>query len=142
MTSVAPLFYAVLILQPIIFFYSPQLKIMELGEESATSLGIETNKTRAILIICAVFLVAMATAVTGPISLVSFLSGPISKRIAGSWKSNIIIAGLFGSLLVLSADIMGQFAFKSTLPVGVITGLLGAPYLIILLVKMNRKGTF
>jgi len=49
-------------------------------------------------------------------------------------------AGLVGASLVLVADLVGQFAFVYRFPVGVITGLLGAPYLILLLIRMNRKG--
>ena len=46
----------------------------------------------------------------------------------------------YGSLLVLVADLAGQFAFDSRYPVGVITGALGAPYLVYLLIRINRSG--
>jgi len=46
---------------------------------------------------------------------------------------------MVGASLVLGADLIGQFAFHTQFPVGVITGILGAPYLLFLLIKMNRK---
>ncbi|MFV0395425.1 MAG: iron chelate uptake ABC transporter family permease subunit, partial [Coprobacillaceae bacterium] len=49
-------------------------------------------------------------------------------------------AGLVGAILVLGADLIGQFAFGTRFPVGVITGILGAPYLLLLLIRMNRSG--
>jgi iron complex transport system permease protein len=49
-------------------------------------------------------------------------------------------AGLVGAVLVLGADLIGQLAFNTRFPVGVITGILGAPYLIILLIRMNQTG--
>ena len=49
-------------------------------------------------------------------------------------------AGLVGALLVLVADLVGQFAFDTRYPVGVITGALGAPFLVYLLIRSNRSG--
>ena len=45
-----------------------------------------------------------------------------------------------GAVLVLAADLVGQFAFGARYPVGVITGALGAPYLIYLIARTNRTG--
>ncbi len=140
LTELPPLMIAVLILTPVAIMYGKQLSILELGEQTASSLGISTDKTRLILIVCAVFLVAIATATTGPIAFISFLAGPIANRLVGVGASNIIPAGLVGVNIVLIADLIGQFAFEYRFPVGVITGLIGAPYLIYLLIKMNRKG--
>ncbi len=116
------------------------LQMLELGEQSAISLGVRTDLTRILLIGSAVVLTAFATAVSGPIAFVAFLSGPIAKRIVGSGKSHALPSALVGALLVLVADFIGQFALGIKLPVGVITGILGAPYLILLLIRMNRTG--
>ncbi|GAF17359.1 ABC-type Fe3+-siderophore transport system, permease 2 component [Bacillus sp. JCM 19046] len=69
------------------------------------------------------------------------MSGPIAKRLVGVGFSNVIPAGLVGANLVLAADLVGQFAFETRFPVGVITGMLGAPFLLYLLIRMNRKGS-
>lgn len=142
MNSLIPVISATLILTPAILYYGRHLSMLELGEEAAQSLGVHTDRTRVILIISSVLLVAMATAATGPIAFVSFLAGPISKRLVGGGGPQTMAAGLFGAALVLAADLFGQFAFETRFPVGVITGLLGAPYLIFLLIKMNNNGEF
>ena len=92
------------------------------------------------LTIAAVALIAFATAAAGPIAFVAFLSGPIAARIVGPGGSLMVPAALVGALLVLCADFAGQFAFGTRYPVGVITGVLGAPYLVYLLVRTNRSG--
>lgn len=140
LSDTPPLIIAVLLLTPLAMAFSKHLSILSLGEEAATALGVSPNKTRMILIIIAVLLVAFATATTGPIAFISFLAGPIANRLVGVGLSNIIPAGLIGLNIVLMADLIGQFAFSYRYPVGVITGLIGAPYLIYLLIKMNRKG--
>ncbi len=140
MSELPPLLITVLIFAPIVVALGKHLSILELGEQSASSLGVGTDKTRIALIFSSVCMLAIATATTGPIAFVAFLSGPIAKRLVGAGFSNAIPAGLVGVVLVLAADLVGQFAFQVRFPVGVITGILGAPYLIYLLIRMNRKG--
>lgn len=140
MNEVVPLMLVVVVFTPIMLVLSKQLSMLELGDQMATSLGVATDKLRVILIVGSVFMIAIAAATTGPIAFISFLAGPIANRIVGVSASNILPAGLVGANLVLFADLIGQFAFEYRFPVGVITGLLGAPYLIYLLIRMNRKG--
>ncbi|WP_026672282.1 FecCD family ABC transporter permease [Alkalihalobacterium bogoriense] len=140
METLSPLVLTVLIFTPIIIALGKRLDLLELGEEAATSLGIHTDKTRLVLVISSVLIIALATATTGPIAFVAFLAGPIAKRLVGVGFSNMIPAGLVGIILVLASDLIGQFAFATRYPVGVITGILGAPYLLYLLIRINRKG--
>ena len=140
MKSIPSLFVITIIFTCIILLLENHLKVMELGEDLSISLGVNTNLIRIVLIISAVFLIAFSTSVTGPISFIAFLSGPISKRLVGTGCKNIFISGLIGAILVLSSDLIGQFALNTRYPVGVITGVLGAPYLLILLLKLNKKG--
>ena len=111
-----------------------------LGDEFATTLGIRLNLVRIILILSAVFLIAFATSTTGPIAFVAFLAGPIASKIVGRGSSNVLASGLVGALLVLSSDMIGQYVFSTRFPVGVITGILGAPYMLFLLICINRRG--
>ena len=112
-------------------------ELLDLGEQTATSLGVHTDKTRIVLLTSSVIILALATATTGPIAFVAFLSGPIANRLVGIGFSNIIPSGLVGIILVLASDLVGQFAFVARYPVGVITGILGAPYLIYLSVRSS-----
>ncbi|MCF2648405.1 FecCD family ABC transporter permease [Niallia sp. Sow4_A1] len=139
MENLYALMVTVLIFAPIIILLGKRLDMLELGEQTATSLGVNTDRTRVTLIISSVLIIALATATTGPIAFVAFLSGPIAKRLVGIGFSSVIPAGLVGIILVLASDLIGQFAFVARYPVGVITGILGAPYLIMLLIRMNRK---
>ncbi|MFC4410073.1 FecCD family ABC transporter permease [Chungangia koreensis] len=139
--TVLPLFILLVISTPIFIYLSSHLEMLELCEQAATSLGVSTNRVRIMLLVSAVLIIALATATTGPIAFISFLAGPIARRIVGVGFSALIPSGLIGVILVLAADLIGQFAFETRFPVGVITGIIGAPYLIFLLIKMNRKGS-
>lgn len=140
MTQIPSLIIAVTIFGSLILILGRSLRLFELGEQSAIALGVRTDRIRLLLIVSAVFLIAFSTAVTGPIAFVAFLAGPIATRLVGTGTSNQLPAGLVGASLVLGADLLGQFAFDTRFPVGIITGILGAPYLLFLLIQMNRKG--
>jgi iron complex transport system permease protein len=140
MKDIPGLFLVILIFGSMLIVLGRHLKILELGEHSAITLGLRTDQARLFLVLSAVFLIAFATAVTGPIAFVAFLAGPIAGRLAGAGSSNVIPSGLTGAVLVLLADIIGQYAFDIRFPVGIITGILGAPYLLYLLIRMNRTG--
>lgn len=140
MDAIPPLAIAIVVLVPIVLLLSRNLSVLELGDASAISLGVKVDRTRVLLVITAVALACFATATTGPIAFVAFLSGPIASRIVGPGNSLVIPAALTGACLVLGADLLGQFAFDMKFPVGVITGILGAPYLLYLLIRASRKG--
>lgn len=140
MTKIPSLFFVVIIFGLLIFLFGRHLKILELGEQSAITLGVRTDVTRLLLILSAVFLIAFATAVTGPVAFTAFLAGPIAARLVGIGSPNELPSGLVGAILVLGADLIGQFAFDTRFPVGIITGILGAPYLLYLLIRMNKTG--
>ena len=117
-----------------ILLLNRQLSMLQLGEAHAV------RRIRLTLILLALLLVAFATSVTGPVASVAFLSGPIATRLSGNGKNGMLTSALTGSTLVLASDLIGQFALPSRYPVGVVTGILGAPYLLFLLLQMNDKG--
>jgi iron complex transport system permease protein len=132
---------AFVVFAPLLLSRSGQLGAMQLGDDAAGALGVRVERTRLIVIISAVGLIAFATAAAGPIAFVAFLSGPIAARIVGPNGSLLVPAAFVGALLVLVADLAGQYAFGTRFPVGVVTGVLGAPYLIYLIVRTNRTGS-
>ena len=140
MEDLPPLLIAVIVLVPVVLLLSRDLSALELGDASATALGVRVDRTRILLVVAAVALACVATATTGPIAFVAFLAGPIAARIVGPGSPVILPAALTGACLVLAADLLGQFAFDTKFPVGVITGILGAPYLIYLLIRTSRRG--
>jgi iron complex transport system permease protein len=135
-----PVLVAFAVAAPVLLSQSRPLAVTQLGDDTASALGVRVDRTRLVVIVAAVGLIAFATAAAGPSAFVAFLSGPIAARIVGPNGSLLVPAALVGALLVLVADLIGQFAFDTRFPVGVITGVLGAPYLIYLIIRTNRAG--
>lgn len=140
LSQVLPILLSLAVFGGVLVGRARDLETLRLGEDAAAALGTRVAQTRLLVIVAAVGLIAVATAVSGPIAFVAFLSGPMAARILGPNGSLLVPAGLVGALLVLVADHAGQFLLPSRFPVGVVTGALGAPYLIWLIVRANRAG--
>ncbi|WP_376973337.1 FecCD family ABC transporter permease [Arthrobacter sp.] len=132
---------AVALLLPFAALAGSRLRILELGDDAAAGLGLDVGRTRLGLVVLGVALTAVATAVTGPIAFVAFLAGPLARMLSGG-RTHLACSALTGAVLVLGADFLAGNAFGDTqLPVGVVTGALGAPFLLWLLVRSNKNGT-
>lgn len=135
-----PLAAAVAVALPVLVGHRQRLELLHLGDDTAAALGVAVERTRLVCIVAAVVLIACGTAAAGPIAFVAFLAGPIAARLVGSGTSLLVPAALVGALIVLVADQIGQWALDARYPVGVVTGALGAPYLVYLLIRTNRTG--
>jgi len=140
LSQALPLLLALTVFGGLLLSRTRDLETLQLGDDTAAALGVQVARTRMLVIVSAVGMIATATAVTGPIAFVAFLSGPIAARIVRNNGSLLLPSALVGAILVLSGDYAGQLLLPSRYPVGVVTGALGAPYLIFLIVRVNRTG--
>ncbi|WP_084403053.1 FecCD family ABC transporter permease [Schaalia suimastitidis] len=139
--QVGPLSLAVGIVGVMMLLLERDLRTLRLGDEAAIGLGVNVARTRLLLLVGVVVLSAFAAAATGPIAFVAFLAGPLAVRLAGPGDSTLLgLSALIGALLVLGADLAGQHLFPTVLPVGVVTGVVGAPYLLLSLFRLNQSG--
>jgi iron complex transport system permease protein len=138
--QVVPLLIALAVVVPVLVMLGRDLDLLHHGDDSAAALGVPVERIRVLSIIAAVLLIACATAAAGPIAFVAFLAGPIAARLIGPGVSLLVPSALTGALIVMVSDQVGQWAFGTRYPVGVITGALGAPFLVYLLVRTNRSG--
>ncbi|PKW17907.1 FecCD family ABC transporter permease [Saccharopolyspora spinosa] len=128
------------VLGPVALVLGRVLVVMQLGDEIALGLGLRVEWCRLALLAVAVGLAAAATAVAGPVAFVAFVSGPISVRLLRTGRPSLLPAAMTGALVTLVADLAAQHLFGGAqLPVGVVTGAVGAPYLLYLLAISNRE---
>ena len=84
-------------------------------------------------------LTAVAVAAAGPIAFVAFLAGPIARALNGG-RTTLLGAALVGAIVVVAADYVADYLLAGVnFPVGVVTGALGAPFLLWLLAR-GRTG--
>jgi len=132
---------ALLVLTPPLLLYGRRLPMMEMGDDSARSLGVRVNRSRLILVLLAVAVCAVATAATGPVAFVALAAPQITRRLTGSPALQLLPAAITGALLMVVSDFVAQrLLAPAQLPVGVVTGAVGGVYLAWLLAGQWRKG--
>lgn len=113
---------------------SPALNAIALGDERAASMGVHLNRTRIVVLIAITFLAGGATAVAGPIAFIGLMVPHCARWFAGPDQRWIFLYSMvLAPILLLISDIIGRVIMPpSEIPVGIITGLIGAPVLILL----------
>jgi iron complex transport system permease protein len=139
---VRPMAVALVVLVPITLVLARQLRVLELGDDIARGLGARVELVRGGLLLTGVALAAVGTASAGPIGFVALVSPQIARRLVRDRSLALLPAAACGALVVVTADLVGRRAFAPTeLPVGVITAVVGAPYLLYLLARANTIGS-
>lgn len=140
MTQVAVIAVTLLLATPLLFWLSPRLQLMELGDDLATSLGGRASATRTGAILLAVALAAMAVAVAGPIAFVALMSPHVARLLTRTSGPNLVGSALTGALLLVLADLaVQQIPLLDGLPTGVVTAGFGGVFLGYLLIKEWKK---
>jgi iron complex transport system permease protein len=136
----APVGIALAVLLPLAFGYGRRLSMLEMGDDTAQSLGIESRRDRLVLLAVSVTLAAVATAATGPILFIALAAPQLTRRLIRSPGPGLVPAALMGALLLAGSDLAVQRIFApEILPVGTATGTVGGLYLIWLLVTESRR---
>jgi iron complex transport system permease protein len=136
--EVAVLAVALAALIPGVALLAPRLRILQLGDDAAAGLGVRVETARLTALGVAVALAAAATALAGPVAFVAFVSAPVARRLLPGLA--LVPSAVVGVVLVLAADLAGQHLLAQPVPVGIVTGVVGAPYLLWLLATGNREG--
>ncbi|HEY8481790.1 MAG TPA: iron chelate uptake ABC transporter family permease subunit [Spirillospora sp.] len=140
--SVRPLALALAVLVPAVLLLGPWLRALQFGDQVAGGLGVPVQRARLALLCAAVGLVAFATAAAGPVAFAALAAPQIALRLAGTPRPPLTASAATGALIVLGCDLLGRRLFPDLeLPVGVVTGVLGAPFLLWLLARANRIGS-
>jgi iron complex transport system permease protein len=96
---------------------------------------VRAEPTRLALLVLGVALTAVVTAAAGPIAFVALAAPQIARRLTRSAGLPLVPAALTGGLLLLAADSAAQHALPGTVPVGIVTVVVGGVYLIALLIR-------
>lgn len=127
---------ALTVLLPAALLLVRQLRVLELGTDIATALGMRVGPARAVVTGVAVALAAVAVSVGGPIAFVALAVPHLARWIAGPLsRPTLMLTAALGALVVLGADLLAQHALTFPLPVGSVTATVGAPLFLGLLLR-------
>lgn len=133
-----PVALTLVVLLPVALPLAFGLGALALGDDNARALGLRVNRWRAGLVLVALVLAAVATASAGPVAFVALVVPQVCQRLVRSAWPPLMCSAVYGALLTVGADLVARTVFPVELPVGIVTAVLGAPYLLYLLVMRNR----
>ncbi|MCA9412437.1 MAG: iron ABC transporter permease [Candidatus Omnitrophica bacterium] len=122
-------------------WYARDLDLMLEGEETAQSLGVETEKVTWVVLLSTALLTGAAVSVSGVVSFVGLMIPHLLRLIIGPGHRNLNIASaMTGAWFLIAADILSRTLIRpEELPLGIITSLIGAPFFLFLLVRQRKE---
>jgi iron complex transport system permease protein len=110
----------------------PALDALVLGQDTATSLGVNLLLTRVLAVAAISLLAGSATALAGPISFIGLMVPHLARRLTGPSQPWVLaLSALFGPSLLLAADIIGRLVVSpAEIKAAIVTAFIGAPILI------------
>lgn len=122
----------------LLFLLYRQILLLSVEEEEARMLGVDIGKMRILVLLLATLCVASVISVTGLISFVGLLAPHTARLLTKDNRlPTLFLSGILGSLLLLCADMLARYTASTELPVSIFTSLLGAPFLLYLLLRRD-----
>lgn len=117
------------------------LNLLRLSDSVAAGLGVRLRVVRTLVLVLTVLLTGLGVAVAGPVGLIALAAPEMARHMNRQKGVPVMTAGLAGALLMIVADWAGRSLFAPIeIPVGVITAVVGGPYLLWILLRSPPKG--
>jgi len=125
----------------IFLFYSRDLNVVAMGDRTAVSLGVDTQRVRLILLLSASLVSAVAVSVSGIIGFVGLLVPHMMRAFTGPDNRKLIpVCGLAGAVLLLGADTVTRAVLPREIPIGILTALIGGPFFCYVFRRRRKTG--
>ncbi|MEU8887875.1 iron ABC transporter permease [Streptomyces sp. NPDC048442] len=125
-----PLALLLLVLVPLALVAGSRLQFLRFDDDTAATLGVNVARVRAVTLALAVALSGIAVGIGGPIAFVALAAPVLAACLGGPTRVPIIGSALVGAALVGGADALGRVIAPVEIPVGVVTSVLGGPFLL------------
>lgn len=127
------------LLVPLTLVAARSLDALSLGDAVARGLGMRLERRRLSLLALAAGLAGLGVAVAGPVGFVGLMAPHIGRRLVGGAHAALLpVSAIIGGTIVIVADAAARTAFAPIdIPVGVVTAVVGAPYLVWLLARVS-----
>ena len=124
----------------LLFLLHRQILLLSAEEGEARMLGVSVGRLRLFVLLTATLAVACIVSLTGLISFVGLLAPHAARLLTGRNDSGtMLLGGILGGVLLIGADLLARTVSAVELPVSVFTSLLGAPFLIFLIVRGREE---
>lgn len=131
-----PLAIPIILCTGILWLLRWQLDTVTFGDDTATALGVNVRLIRVVVIVCATLLTAVSVAVGGVIGWVGLIIPHLARMAFGpEHRALIPLSALIGSAFLVVVDTIARTLLTAEIPLGILTALIGAPFLAYLLMR-------
>lgn len=117
-----------------------RINILSLGEREAKTLGVDISFLRGILVICATLLTASSVCISGTIGWIGLALPHLGRMITGPNNVKLIpVSCILGSIFLMIIDTIARVSSSSEIPLGILTGMIGAPFYFYLLLRQRKN---
>lgn len=117
-----------------------RINILTMGDEEASTMGVNTKRLRLVIIIAATLITAASVAVTGMIGWVGLVIPHLARMLIGCDYRKLMPASmLMGAAFLLLVDDVSRLATTAEIPIGILTAFIGAPFFLYLITKEGRR---
>lgn len=129
------------VIPPLLWWRARTLDLFQLGEHTATGLGVPVEREKKLLLLGSVGLVSASVTVSGSISFVGLIAPQIARRLVGRRHRAIVpVSGLVGAAMVEFGDLIGKTIFApAELAAGIVISIIGVPYFVFLLIRARKS---
>lgn len=122
----------------VLFLIRWRMNLLPLSEEEATASGVNIKLLRAVTILCATMITASCVSMCGQVGWVGLLVPHICRMKFGNNHLRLVPASiLFGAAFMVAVDTIARSVTASSLPISILTAIIGAPFFIVLMRKSD-----
>jgi iron complex transport system permease protein len=116
-----------------------RLNVLTMGDDEARTMGVNANRIRLVIIVCATFVTAASVSVSGMIGWVGLVIPHLARKLVGNNYKHLMPASmLFGAIFLLLVDNVSRNLLTTEIPLGILTAFIGAPFFIYLITRRGE----
>ncbi|WP_211257241.1 FecCD family ABC transporter permease [Streptomyces megasporus] len=141
-TAVTVLEVGLLVCLPLAVVLGRRLNVLRFSDAVATGLGVRVRPLRVAVLLTSVVCAGLAVAVAGPLGMIALAAPEAARRLTGPGPVPVLTSALAGAVFTLLADLIGRTVMAPLeIPVGLVTAVVGGPYLLWLLLTTRTRRT-
>lgn len=117
-----------------------RMNLLTMGDDEARAMGVDANRLRLLVVVCATLVTAASVSVSGVIGWVGLVIPHMARRVAGNdYRRLLPVTLLLGAIFLLAADDLCRNLLAVEIPIGILTSFIGAPFFLALMLKKEAS---
>ena len=117
-----------------------RMNLLTMGDDEARAMGVDANRLRLLVVVCATLVTAASVSVSGVIGWVGLVIPHMARRVAGNdYRRLLPVTILLGAIFLLAVDDLCRNLLAVEIPIGILTSFIGAPFFLALMLKKEAS---